>query len=155
MIQVDCPLPERPGQITGVTTQCPDVSGQIYEVSEVGNATSYTWIVPAGWQIDSGQGTRRINVTTGSAGEGGEISVTASNTCGTSAARTLIVAVTGNVGTPSIPNTSSSTICQGTASSVFTTLALNATDYVWSVTGTGNTITGTGTTGTVTWAPAF
>jgi hypothetical protein len=65
------------------------------------------------------------------------------------------ITVTPVVGNPSTPSPSSSTICQGSSQTSYTTSATNATDYVWSVTGTGNSISGTGTTGTVTWDPAF
>ena len=63
--------------------------------------------------------------------------------------------VTPNVGTPSTPSPSATTICQGSANTTYTTLASNATAYNWSVTGTGNTISGSGVTGTVSWASDF
>lgn len=65
------------------------------------------------------------------------------------------IAVTPTVGASAIPTPSASGICQGSANTIYTTSATNATSYTWSVTGTGNTISGTGTTGTVSWAPGF
>jgi hypothetical protein len=59
------------------------------------------------------------------------------------------------VGIPSIPTPTSSTICQGSAPTAYTTFASDAISYNWTVTGAGNTIAGTGVTGTVTWDPAF
>jgi hypothetical protein len=235
--------PAVPGAITGITAQCPALANQGYSISAVTDATTYTWTVPSGWSITSGQGTISLLVTTGSAGDNGNISVTAGNSCGTSAPGTMAVTVgslsvaptavniannntcvgtsktltftggglgtgatwqwyTGScggtsagsgtslivnpaagssttywvraegscnttacasntvvvlpdVGTPGTPAPSITTICQGSAPTSYTTSAANATSYTWSVTGSGNTISGTGTTGTVTWDPAY
>ncbi|MFB9090035.1 beta strand repeat-containing protein, partial [Flavobacterium paronense] len=68
---------------------------------------------------------------------------------------TSTVTICDNVGTPSTPTPSASTICQASSPTAYTTLATNATSYTWSVTGAGNSISGTGTTGTVTWAAGF
>lgn len=91
-VTVEAP-PATPGAITGNLTQCAGRTGQDYSISAVPNATSYAWTVPAGWTVTSGAGTTAIKVNTGSSGQNGTVSVTASNTCGTSAARTLNVSV--------------------------------------------------------------
>src|SRR5205823_14287295 len=85
--------PATPGVITGTTPVCPGVTGLTYSIAAVLNATSYNWTVPAGWTITSGAGTTSITVTAGSAGQNGNITVTASNSCGTSAASSLAVTV--------------------------------------------------------------
>jgi gliding motility-associated-like protein len=242
-VTVSAGTPAQPGAITGITEQCPGLTGQAYSISAVTGATTYAWTVPTGWSITTGAGTTSISVTTGSTGQNGSISVTAGNSCGTSAANTLAVnvntlstapagvAITNNntcngiakiltvaggnlgfganwqwftgscggtsagtgssiivdppagtsttyyvrasgscnntvcasgivvtnpaVGTPVTPTPSATTICQGSANTNYTSSAINATSYNWSVTGTGNTISGIGTTGTVTWAPGF
>ncbi|MBF4473532.1 hypothetical protein [Flavobacterium sp. HJJ] len=115
--------PSTPGTITGTTPQCPSNSGQIYTIAAVSGATSYTWTVPSGWTINSGNGTTSIFVTTGSVGNNGNISVTATNGCGTSAAKTFavtVVATTVTAGTVS----SSASYCSFTNS---TTLTLSGT----------------------------
>ncbi|GAB1451512.1 hypothetical protein MASR2M47_15680 [Draconibacterium sp.] len=84
-----------------------------------------------------------------------DIRVTANGCNGPSAQATRTVNVSPTVGTPATPTTAVTTICQGSGNTTYTTSATNATSYNWSVTGTGNTISGTGTTGTVTWDPAF
>jgi hypothetical protein len=53
------------GSISGNTTPCP-YSTNTYTVSGVSNATGYTWTVPSGASINSGQGTTSISVTFGS-----------------------------------------------------------------------------------------
>jgi len=78
-----------------------------------------------------------------------------SGTCANANSTYTTVTVTPNVGIPGPPTPSSSTICQGSANTVYTTSATNATSYNWTVSGAGNTISGTGTTGTVTWAAGF
>ncbi len=88
--------PAQPGTITGTTAQCAARTGQVYSISAVANATTYNWSVPTGWTITAGAGTTSITVTTGAGGQNGNISVTAQNSCGTSAARTLAVTVTAN-----------------------------------------------------------
>jgi hypothetical protein len=85
--------PSTPGTITGTTPQCPSNTGQIYTIAAVSGATSYTWTVPPGWTINSGNGTTSIFVTTGLVGNNGNITVTASNGCGTSAAKSFAVTV--------------------------------------------------------------
>ncbi|MEI6348003.1 MAG: glycine-rich domain-containing protein [Bacteroidota bacterium] len=53
------------GSISGNSTPCP-YSTNTYTVSGVSNATGYTWTVPSGASINSGQGTTSISVTFGS-----------------------------------------------------------------------------------------
>lgn len=81
------------GAISGVTSQCPSLIGQVYSVSAVTNALNYAWTVPTGWTITDGQGTNSITVTTGTSGQNGNISVIVSNGCTTSATKTLAVNV--------------------------------------------------------------
>ncbi len=79
------------GSITGVTTVCAGTTGATYSVSSVSGAITYTWTVPAGSSITSGQGTATIDVTFGSAA--GNVTVTPSNVCFTGTAATLPVTV--------------------------------------------------------------
>ena len=103
--------PLQPGVISGVVNQCPGQIGQIYSISAVSGATSYNWAVPAGWTITNNSGTT-ITVTTGTAGSSGNISVTASGSCGTSAPRTLAV----NVSAPAAVTVSGGGVfCGGSA----------------------------------------
>src|SRR6185437_12103738 len=100
----------------------------------VANATTYTWTVPAGWIITDGAGTTSITVTTGAAGQNGNVTVTAGNSCGTSAARTL--AVTINPGTPATPGaiTGAAAQCPGLTGRIYSITAVaNATAYTWTV----------------------
>uniref|UniRef100_UPI003594124E glycine-rich domain-containing protein n=1 Tax=Haliscomenobacter sp. TaxID=2717303 RepID=UPI003594124E len=88
--------PPQPGAITGGTSVCDNTPGLVYSVAAVAGATSYTWTVPTGWQITTGQGTTSITVTSGALFEGGAVSVVANNTCGSSAPRLLAVLPNAN-----------------------------------------------------------
>ena len=72
------------GTITGSAAACAGAS-ITYSVAAVANATSYTWTVPTGWKITNGGTTNSITVTAGAAGQNGNITVVASNACGSSA----------------------------------------------------------------------
>lgn len=81
--------PPQPGSITGTSGFCAGQNGVMYSVSPVAGAGQYTWTVPTGATIVSGQGTNQITVNFGSSS--GNISVLASNGCGTSAQTQLAV----------------------------------------------------------------
>jgi uncharacterized protein (TIGR02145 family) len=77
-----CNLPAAPGSITGNSNVTPNATAVAYSISAVTDATSYTWSVPAGAIITSGQGTTSIMVDFGTTG--GNISVLSENSCGKS-----------------------------------------------------------------------
>ena len=139
--------PATPGIISGNTTQCSGLTGQVYSIGSVANATTYTWTVPSGWAVTNGAGTTSITVTTGSTGQNGNISVTAGNSCGTSSASNL--AVTVSPATPATPGaiTGTSALCSGQSGQIYNISSVsNATTYSWTVP-TGWTInSGAGTT---------
>ncbi|WP_366186375.1 ice-binding family protein [Flavobacterium ovatum] len=145
-VTVSAATPATPGSITGTATQCPSLTSQTYSVSAVANATTYNWVVPTGWTITAGSGTSSITVTTGTAGQNGNITVSAQNSCGASALQTLAVTVSA---IPATPGSISGTIKQypGITNQVYSISAVaNATTYSWAVP-TGWSITsGVGTT---------
>ncbi len=90
--------PVQPSLITsfsgGGTTAnpCADCNSY-YQVTEV-SCVSYTWTVPAGWVILSGQGTYRIYADIGTSS--GTVSVTPSNGCGTGPSQSVAVDPAGD-----------------------------------------------------------
>jgi len=112
-VTVGAASPAQPGSISGTTTQCPSLTGQTYSISAVSGASSYTWTVPTGWSITGGQGTTTLTVTTGFTGQNGNVSVTASNNCGTSSAQNLAVTVASTPGAVSVTGGVTG-ICGGT-----------------------------------------
>ncbi len=109
--------PATPGTISGNQNACINSSGNVYSVSSVSGATTYTWSVPGDATITAGGGTNSITVTFGSTSA--NISVTAGNTCGASSASTLLITLngasgnqtfnyTGSMQTFTVPNCASS-----------------------------------------------
>jgi hypothetical protein len=101
-----------------------------YSVSPVTGATSYTWSVPTGATILSGQNTTSISVTYSSSFAGGSIQLTASNSCGSSAPVSLGVGYT-----PAIPLSISglTTVCANTTYTYSVPPVIGATYYIWQV----------------------
>ena len=90
-------IPATPDNITGSTTISAGGAAETYTITAVTNATTYTWTVPAEWNIVDGQGTTEITVTPPTSGaSNGVITVTADNLCGSSTPQTLSVTVTIN-----------------------------------------------------------
>jgi len=81
-------VPATPSTISGPSAPTINTSAN-YSITAVSGATSYTWTVPTGWTINSGQGTTTITVTAGTTA--GNVTITATNTCGASAASTKVV----------------------------------------------------------------
>jgi hypothetical protein len=87
-------VPGLPGAISGNVGVC-TLSNQTYAVLTIPGATNYIWTIPQG-TILSGQGTKTINMNYGTiVSSSGIVTVKASNTCGTSASRTLPIGVSG------------------------------------------------------------
>lgn len=91
--------PGQPTVITGPVSVQPLKNKLVYSVLAI-PGLSYTWSVPSGASIDSGQNTSSINVTWGTIS--GNVTVQAANSCGISPATNLYVNVTSGDITPSI-----------------------------------------------------
>ena len=81
-------VPLTPTSITGSTTPCGTAT---YTCATVAQAISYTWTVPTGMEIVSGQGTNSIQVNIIGPSIIGNITVKASNNCKTGNARSLAI----------------------------------------------------------------
>jgi hypothetical protein len=81
-------LPSTPSSISGPTTFCRNQQNVVYTTPMV-QGLSYTWTVPSGAIITSGQGTASITVKFGTSN--GNVTVKASNSCGISSTRSLSV----------------------------------------------------------------
>jgi len=105
--------PAAPGSITGATSVCAGATLLNYSIAAVANATNYTWTVPSGWAITSGQGSTNISVTAGSASTG-TITVVASNSCGsTNPSATSVLNIAPIAGANNTGFTTSSTKSDG------------------------------------------
>lgn len=119
--------PPQPGAISGPTNQCSTQPPFNYSVAPVVGATSYTWTLPGGWF-----GTSSTNTIACVPGISGNISVAATNSCGTGPAQTLSVTIIAGPQVTITPFTSS--VCAGGS---LTLTANGAPNYTWS-TGTNN-----------------
>ena len=100
--------PPTPGVITGSSSVCANATGN-YSIVSIPGATTYTWTVPNGSTINSGQGTTSINLTAGNTS--GNISVTVTVPCGTSSPSTFVLTI---IPAPTVTATSSSaSVCIG------------------------------------------
>jgi hypothetical protein len=125
-------IPSAAGPITGPVSVCAG-STQTYSISPVSGASSYAWTVPGGAVINSGQGTTSISVTFGSTS--GPITVTPSNSCGSSAPASLSVTVNA---APVVNLGTDITQCGGTT---VLNAQNNGSTYLWSTNATTQTIT--------------
>lgn len=138
----------QPTSVMGQVSICPGVP-QAYSCPVVVNAASYNWTVPAGWVINSGQGTANINATPGSSGN---VCVSAQNTCGNSPFTCLPVNVYANSTAPTSASANPNPACAGASS---TTLSLSggslgtAASWNWYSGSCGGTFEGTGPSITV------
>jgi gliding motility-associated-like protein len=98
--------PPTPGAITGNTPQCSGSTSQTYKINAVKGAQTYNWTLPADWVITTpAAGTNTLSssdtlivVTVGNTS--GDVTVSATNTCGTGTLSTKNITVNP---TPSIP----------------------------------------------------
>jgi len=81
-------LPSTPASITGPASVCPNQTGVAFSTPAQGTNT-FTWTVPTGSTIASGQGTTAMTSNWGSVA--GNVIVTANNACGSSGTRTKAI----------------------------------------------------------------
>lgn len=136
--------PAIPSAVTGVLRPCAGSSGIIYSVSNVAG-NSYTWNLPAGVTMVSGQGTNSITVNFSAAFVNGSVSVTPVNGCGAGPARSVLLSKE----TPRTPGPISGTkdgLCN-ISNAVFSIAATpNATTYLWTLPAGATVNSGQGTT---------
>lgn len=141
-----CPPLSAPGIISGPANVCINATGKIYSVAPITNASSYTWSVPAGATLVSGQGTMTITVNFTSTS--GTISVAGSNFCSIGTASTLPV----SVNPPPVPTiTGPNPACEASGFNSYSTQG-GMSGYAWTISAGGTITAGTGTSQImVTW----
>jgi PKD repeat protein len=129
-------VPSNAGAITGSVSECNNATGVSYSIAAVNGATNYTWTVPTGATIASGQGTTAITVNYGT--NSGNVTVTPSNSCGNGGLSSTSVTI-APCGSAPVADFSGSptTLCEGNTVS-FTDLSTN-TPTSWSWTFAGGT----------------
>jgi len=132
--------PAAPGTITGNVNPCMGAT-ETYSVAPVSGASTYTWTVPSGAVIQSGQTTTLISVMWGTIS--GSVSVTAGNSCGTSTASSLAVILNPVPGTPA-PISGPTTVCSG-STAAFSVPAITGVINTWTVPADATILSGQGT----------
>ncbi|MBI3134404.1 MAG: gliding motility-associated C-terminal domain-containing protein [Bacteroidetes bacterium] len=127
------------GSISGPSTGCAGGSGT-YTVPAVAGATTYTWTVPAGTTIVSGQGTTTLNITNGSTS--GNICVTASSACDTEGPTCYPVTFSA---IPTVNDPADQTVCAGTNTAAVNFTGTGGPTYNWT---NDNTTIGLAASGT-------
>jgi len=128
-------IPAQPGTVSGPTAPCLGTS-PTYSVATVTGATTYAWTLPgAGWTAPGGLTTTTpsLPVTlSATAAASGNITVVATNGCGTSPARTLAVAPNA---VPLAPGAISGPVapCRGTVAAYSVAAVANTTSYQWTL----------------------
>ena len=145
--QTGCTPPPAPGGISGPVNVCQGACGYVYSIASIPTATSYTWTVPVGATITSGQGTTSISVCYTPTALYGFVTVAGIGSCGNGPAGSLTI----NVYSAPVPTiTGPATVCQGSTGNVYMT-QYGYSNYTWTVSG-GTITAGQGTyAATVTW----
>ncbi len=133
------PLPVAAGTISGPATVCQGQTGVVYSVPAITHATGYTWTLPTGASITTGNNTNSITVTFNGSATSGNITVRGTNGCGNgviSANYAVTVHPTSAVGAVSV----NQTICSG-ASPANMTIASSTGSVQWQSSPNGSTWT--------------
>jgi len=130
------PLPDSAGVIAGNDTVCQAQLGVIYTVPVISNSTGYTWTIPNGATIVSGNNTNSVTVDYSSGAQSGWVTVTGTNACGSGltvdSLYVLVDPLPGTAGT--IVGDSSIQICPMQTGVVYSIPAVvDATGYNWAV----------------------
>ena len=127
-------FPDAAGVITGNSNVCSGDNEIPYSVPPIADASSYTWILPAGAVIASGSGTYNIMVNFSSSAESGNIMVIGNNSCGNGSPSpdfpvivTQIPVAAGSITGPGI-------VCTVANNVIFSVPAIaNAAIYDWNI----------------------
>ena len=123
---------QTPGAISGPSEVCEGTEGVTYSISEVPNADSYTWTVPADAEIVGTATGTVITVNFGSIG--GNVTVAANTDCGTGSAQVRPVTVSAEPLITAEP--ASQTVCAGTTVEFSVTASGANLSYQWYKNGT-------------------
>lgn len=142
--------PSTPGLISGPTNSCdyidPSPTQATYTVALMPNVTTYTWTIPMGSTNISGQGTNSISFNYPIGYTGGNISVVASNGCGTSAVPRTLNITSYKPATPSVIDVIETVACPNREYTYsLSSLPANASSVNWTVPAGATILSGQGT----------
>lgn len=140
--------PATPSLVSGPTNVCANIgatgTAATYSVAAA-IGTTFSWTIPVGATGLTGQGTNSISFTYPSGFTNGIVSVTATNGCGASGARTLAVSKL-NPATPGVIDVIQTQFCPGrTYSYTLAAMPANATSVQWTIPPGATFVSGQGT----------
>lgn len=137
---VNVPCPALAVAVTGNATVCVGAE-ETYTTAANIAATAYSWSLPGGWKIVSGEGTNTITVRVGEAA--GDVTVSVADLCGNSSTAGLSVTVNNKPSAPVISGKASA--CVGTRLTFMIAGVPGATGYIWTVPATWKLVSGQNT----------
>jgi len=140
----DCTLPDIAHPISGPDTICENSTNILYSTQPILNAVTYSWIIPSGVTITSGQTTETITVDFGPGASSDYISVKGVNPCGEGDSAFLYVVV-NPIPTPTISGCDS--VCEGLSCTYYT--ESGRSQYQWDLSTGGTVIAGGSQTDTL------
>jgi len=135
--------PVTPGSISGNARLCPGDTF-ICSVANVARASAYNWVLPPGLQVLSGLSTNVISGLVQPSFQGGTITLSASNVCGTGGLRTRIVSLRPSP-TPAVITGLSSGLCGVSVASYSVAPLVGVSGYQWNVPAGSQIVSGQGT----------
>ena len=141
-------VPADAGSVSGPSAACAPSTGINYSVAPVSGATAYSWTLPPGASVVSGQYTNAITVDFAANSFSGPVIVSANNVCGNGyPSPPLLVTVTslpGNAGAI----TGTAEVCQDvTGISYYVPPVINASGYTWTLPAGATIASGANTNG--------
>lgn len=128
---------------SSASVHCASVTGLMFTATEVIGAT-YTWALPTGWVIASGNGTNSIVVTPGALGGEQQVTVTVKNQCDVVVESAPVsINITGTPATPVI-NGDGAVCYNATEGTLLSTQEVDGYTYTWEVVSGAIKITGEG-----------
>jgi PKD-like domain/Concanavalin A-like lectin/glucanases superfamily/FG-GAP-like repeat/IPT/TIG domain/Secretion system C-terminal sorting domain len=142
------PLPAATTVISGPSSVCQGQNNVVFATSSVANATGYSWTLPVGATIISGNNTNSITVNFSSAAQSGPVEVVATNSCGNGATSTSLNLTVNPLPDAAgvITSNTASSVCQGASGVTYTIPPVaNATSYNWTLPSGATIVSGNGT----------
>ncbi len=143
------PLPLASGSISGVSPVCQGQTGSNYSVTNITNATSYTWSYSGTGATINGT-TNPISIDFSNSATSGTLTVSGTNACGNGPVSANFAITVNPLPSASGSITGTTTVCQGQSGVSYSVSAIsNATSYTWIYSGTGAVINGSGNSITI------
>ncbi|MFN8115156.1 MAG: T9SS type A sorting domain-containing protein [Bacteroidia bacterium] len=138
-------IPTAPVTIFGNSPICQGQTAENYFINTVTDATGYNWTFPSGVSQNTGGNTNAITANFSTTATSGNIAVTATNACGSSAATTKSITV-NPLPTQATSITGTNTVCQGVNGVTYIANNLNnSLSFTWSTPNGCNIVSGLNT----------